>query len=86
MPCHNYFEWLASSLLQIQDQGFGIPVQEQKRIFSRFYRGSDLGSAKGNGLGLFIVRETDRQLKGQIQIQSEGLHQGSVFSLSLPRV
>lgn len=70
--------------IQIQDQGIGIPANEQKRIFSRFYRGSELGQAKGSGLGLFIVRETVRQLRGQIEVSSPGRGQGSSFRIILP--
>lgn len=69
----------------IADQGVGIPDTERKKIFRRFYRGSGHEAAKGNGLGLFIVMETLHQLKGKIQVSSPGRHQGSTFTVSLPR-
>jgi len=70
--------------LSIRDQGFGIPTAEQRRIFRRFYRGIWTEQVQGSGLGLFIVRETLKRLKGQIQVQSPGKDQGSTFTLSLP--
>lgn len=72
--------------LQIQDQGSGIPAAEQRRIFNRFYRGSWAGQIQGSGLGLFIVRETVRSLKGSIAVESPGKDQGSTFSVTLPLI
>jgi two-component system, OmpR family, phosphate regulon sensor histidine kinase PhoR len=68
----------------VRDQGLGIPEPELKKIFRRFYRVSGNESTKGSGLGLFIVYETLRQLKGKIQVLSEGRLQGSTFVVSLP--
>ncbi|MBT9546153.1 MAG: HAMP domain-containing histidine kinase [Candidatus Sericytochromatia bacterium] len=56
--------------VSIADQGLGIPETEIKKIFRRFYRVSGHEATKGNGLGLFIVAETLRQLKGKIQVSS----------------
>lgn len=70
--------------LQVQDQGSGIPAAEQRRIFNRFYRGSWAGQIQGSGLGLFIVRETVKSLKGTIAVESPGKDQGSTFSVELP--
>ncbi|MBF2053715.1 MAG: HAMP domain-containing histidine kinase [Candidatus Sericytochromatia bacterium] len=70
--------------LQINDQGSGIPAADQRRIFNRFYRGSWAGQIQGSGLGLFIVRETVRSLKGSIAVESPGKDLGSTFSVELP--
>lgn len=75
-------------VLQVQDQGVGIPSSELKRIFKRFYRvaSSANGRVKGTGLGLFIVRSIARRHGGDAFAESEGPGQGSTFTLRLPRV
>ena len=51
--------------LSVRDQGVGIPAEELKRIFKRFYRVSNrsLSHVKGTGLGLFIVRAIARKAR-----------------------
>jgi signal transduction histidine kinase len=75
-------------LLQVRDQGVGIPPSELKRIFKRFYRVSSSanGRVKGTGLGLFIVRSIARRHGGEAFAESEGTGRGSTFTLRLPRV
>src|SRR6202171_105156 len=75
-------------LLQVRDQGVGIPYSELKRIFKRFYRVSNsaTGRVKGTGLGLFIVRSIARRHGGEAIGESEGAGRGSTFKLRLPRV
>jgi two-component system, OmpR family, sensor histidine kinase SenX3 len=75
-------------LLQVRDQGVGIPPSELKRIFKRFYRvaSSATGRVKGTGLGLFIVRSIARRHGGDAFAESEGTGRGSTFTLRLPRV
>jgi two-component system, OmpR family, sensor histidine kinase SenX3 len=75
-------------LLQVRDQGVGIPSSELKRIFKRFYRVSNSasGRVKGTGLGLFIVRSIARRHGGEAFAESEGTGRGSTFTLRLPRV
>ncbi len=74
--------------VRVQDQGVGIEKKQLKRIFNRFYRvpGRGLKSTKGTGLGLFIVRAIARAHGGKVFAQSEGLGQGSTFTVELPRV
>lgn len=79
--------------LSVQDRGIGLPRNELKRIFKRFYRAHPAGSGhadsrqvKGTGLGLFIVRSVARQHGGDAFAESEGPGQGSTFQLRLPRV
>jgi len=75
-------------LLQVRDEGVGIPRNELKRIFKRFYRASNpsAGHVKGTGLGLFIVRSIARRYGGDAYAESEGEGQGSTFTIRLPRV
>jgi two-component system sensor histidine kinase TctE len=67
----------------VDDDGPGLAVQDQARIFTRFYR-PDSASGAGTGLGLAIVHEITERFGGQITVDSTpGL--GSRFALAFPR-
>jgi two-component system, OmpR family, sensor histidine kinase SenX3 len=74
--------------LRIRDNGVGIPRDELKRIFKRFYRvhSPATGQVKGTGLGLFIVRSIIQRHGGEAFAESEGEGRGSTFTIRLPRV
>jgi signal transduction histidine kinase len=74
-------------VLRVRDRGVGIPEQELKRIFKRFYRVTQrsLAQVKGTGLGLFIVRSIARKHGGRVFAQSEGAGKGTTVTLELPR-
>ncbi|HEU4643868.1 MAG TPA: sensor histidine kinase KdpD [Gemmatimonadaceae bacterium] len=67
----------------VVDDGVGIPVEEQSRIFDRFVRLTRADAAGGTGLGLAIAREVVRAHRGAIWVDS-GPGPGSVFSFTLP--
>jgi signal transduction histidine kinase len=71
--------------LEIKDQGVGIPEKEKKQIFQKFYRvgNEDTRTAKGTGLGLYIVDQIIRAHSGRISVQ-DNVPKGSVFEILLP--
>jgi Signal transduction histidine kinase len=74
--------------VRVSDRGIGIPHEQLKRVFKRFYRVPLRVSAKvkGTGLGLFIVRSVVERHGGKVFAESEGEGHGSTFTLLLPRV
>jgi signal transduction histidine kinase len=69
----------------VQDQGLGIPVGEQERIFDKFYRldPDQRRGIGGTGLGLYICRELVRSMHGSIWVESE-TGKGTTFAFELP--
>src|SRR5271165_7440155 len=75
-------------VLRVQDQGVGVPSDDLKAIFKRFYRVShrSLAHVKGTGLGLFIVKAIAQKHGGKVFAASEGEGQGTTVTLQLPRM
>lgn len=73
------------AVIRVQDTGVGIPLEEQQRIFDRFYRVKRDRSRHtgGSGLGLAIVQEIVRYAGGSIEVESEP-GSGSTFTVRLP--
>jgi two-component system, OmpR family, phosphate regulon sensor histidine kinase PhoR len=74
------------AMIEVEDNGPGIPPEHQPRIFERFYRvdrarSRDVG---GTGLGLSIVKHLVQEFGGGIEIRSQA-GQGTTFSVRLPR-
>ena len=84
--CELRIEQYTWVVLSIVDTGLGIPPDQLKRIFKRFYRAptNDLVKIKGTGLGLFLVRAIARQHGGEVRAASEGPGKGSTMLLRLP--
>ncbi|MDZ8241980.1 MAG: HAMP domain-containing sensor histidine kinase [Nostoc sp. ChiQUE01a] len=72
-------------IIQVSDNGYGIPLQHQARIFERFYRVDESRShaTGGSGLGLSIVKTLVEGMGGNVSIQSK-LGEGSIFTITLP--
>ena len=73
-------------IIRFKDNGIGIDKSEFKKIFKKFYQvgRSDDMSAKGSGLGLYLVDHIAKIHKGKITAESDGPGKGAVFSLILP--
>ncbi|RAW02387.1 PAS domain-containing sensor histidine kinase [Pseudochryseolinea flava] len=67
----------------IRDEGIGIPEEDQKHMFDRFFRASNAGNIQGTGLGLNIVRRYVELLNGKISFSST-YGKGSVFKVVIP--
>ncbi len=72
--------------VRVSDNGPGIDKAELNAIFKRFYRvpGSLASAVKGTGLGLYIVRSVAKRHGGRAWAESEGLGQGSTFTVEFP--
>lgn len=69
--------------INIHDKGIGIPEEEQKYLFTKFFRAKNANEIHGTGLGLSIVKHYVDLLKGEITFKSK-LNVGTKFTLSLP--
>jgi two-component system, OmpR family, sensor histidine kinase SenX3 len=74
--------------VRVTDRGIGIPREQLKRIFKRFYRipKNVMRQVKGSGLGLFIVRSVVERHGGRVFAESAGEGMGSTFTIVLPRI
>ncbi len=72
--------------IRFEDNGIGIEKAYLKKIFKKFYQvgRSDNMSAKGTGIGLYMVDSIARMHKGKIIANSQGVGKGSIFTLVLP--
>ncbi|MEL7035782.1 MAG: HAMP domain-containing sensor histidine kinase [Cyanobacteria bacterium J06592_8] len=71
------------AILKIQDSGIGIPKSDQERVFSNFYRGTNIDTISGTGLGLSLVKKIVELHHGEVEIESEE-NQGTLVQVSLP--
>jgi len=68
--------------ISVEDEGIGIPEEEQAQIFRRFYRGKDVLNQEGNGIGLYLARIILQREQGYIKVSSvQG--KGSCFKMYL---
>ncbi len=72
-------------LFSVKDDGVGIPQQDQKHIFQKFFRSSNVlkYQTHGSGLGLYIAKSIVEGSKGKIGFQSEE-NKGSTFWFTIP--
>ena len=70
-------------LIDVADEGPGIPLEDQQLIFEKFGRSGGGAAKPGTGLGLFIARSIAEAHGGSLEVESVPAH-GSVFRLELP--
>lgn len=71
--------------LSIKDHGFGISEEDQKKLFTPFFRGSNVKQVQGTGLGLHIVQYYLDKMNGKIRIKSK-LDSGTTVEISFKDV
>ncbi len=71
-------------LVQVRDDGVGIPKENLRRVFEPFF--TTRGVGKGIGLGLTAAYGIVKRVGGEIDVESEGAGRGATFTLKLPRI
>ncbi len=70
--------------VEVRDQGMGIPFEDQKHLFERFFRGHNATHVQGTGLGLNIVAKYVELMNGLITFESKE-EKGTMFSINFPQ-
>src|SRR4028118_1129940 len=73
----------AEAIFEIRDEGIGIPVEDQDKLFESFHRARNAKNLPGTGLGLTVVRQSVEGHGGKISVNSK-LGVGTTFTVSLP--
>ena len=73
-------EWLT---VDVEDQGIGIPEEDQGKLFQRFYRASNVTNIEGTGLGLNIVQRLIQLLNGRLSFVSTP-NEATIFTVNIP--
>jgi len=81
---HAGFDNEKGAVIQVQDRGPGIPENERRSIFDRFYRGENVkNETKGIGLGLYISKTLIESMGGAIFVETNG-QKGACFTVTFP--
>lgn len=83
---HVRFEVLCDDddlIFRVSDNGIGIPLQDQPKLFEPFHRATNTGGIDGTGLGLSIVKSYVDVHHGHIEVESKE-NQGTTFTISIP--
>ena len=69
--------------IAVIDEGNGIPDEEKRKVFNKFYRLGNVHTkgAKGTGLGLYLTKKITEKYKGNITLTNNSSH-GSIFEIS----
>lgn len=70
--------------IKVKDRGIGIPEEDQKHMFSRFFRAGNATAIQGTGLGLTIVKRYLMLMNGEISFTSKS-GEGTTFIVSIPQ-
>lgn len=71
-------------VIQVIDEGIGIPKEEQKHIFDRYFRAGNALLTQGTGIGLNIAKQHLENLGARLEFSSIA-HKGSTFSIYIPK-
>ena len=74
----------AEAIFEIRDEGIGIPLADQHKIFESFHRASNAKNITGTGLGLAVVKQSVDMHGGKITVSSD-VGVGTTFTVVLPR-
>lgn len=79
-------EMVSFVMVEIEDEGPGIPEKERGKIFQRFYRGEqkNVQETEGSGVGLYLTRQILERQKGTVFVKP-GRNGGSKFVMTLPK-
>jgi signal transduction histidine kinase len=66
--------------ISVRDHGLGIPEEDRKHLFERFFRAQNVTNIQGTGLGLHIVSKYVELMHGEIEVESE-LEKGTQFTI-----
>ncbi|WP_428843084.1 PAS domain-containing sensor histidine kinase [Sphaerothrix gracilis] len=70
-------------ILQVQDEGIGIPSEDKRQLFEPFHRGRNVSNIPGTGLGLSIVKQFVDLQRGSLKVVSQ-VGRGTTFTVRLP--
>lgn len=84
IDCHISFEDKYFQF-DIKDRGIGIPIEDQKYLFTRFFRAGNVTNIQGTGLGLNIVKQYVDMLGGDISFESKH-EEGTTFTVIIPYI
>ena len=74
----------AEAVIDVSDQGVGIPPEERERVFDKYYRIPGNDNILGSGVGLYLVARIVGEHHGTVSIQSNG--SGTTVTVRLPVV
>jgi signal transduction histidine kinase len=69
----------------VTDNGIGIPLNEQDRIYDQFYRAKNVGAVSGTGLGMTVLKRSLDIIGGSIKLISE-VDKGTTFEVIIPLI
>lgn len=69
--------------IEVEDEGLGIPKEDQAKLFGRFFRAKNATNIQGTGLGLNIVKQYIEMMGGSISFLSE-INKGTTFTVLIP--
>jgi len=71
------------AVISVEDEGIGIPQEDQKHLFEVFHRAGNVGDISGSGLGLVIIKQAVEAHGGAISVISQ-VNVGTTFIVRLP--